>query len=84
VDHDIYGEENTPPTRYEVVQAMLPYLDYWVEKGLKLNAITRHLLELFAGQSGTKAWKRHISENAHLRGANSQVIQAALAKVPYD
>jgi len=82
VDRDIYGETMTPLTRHQVVEAMIPYIDSWLEKGWKLNAISRHLLELFAGQPGTKAWKRHISENAHLPGANTQVLRDALAKVP--
>jgi tRNA-dihydrouridine synthase A len=81
VDRDIYGEDITPLTRHEVVEAMLPYIDYWIGKGLKLNAISRHMLEIFAGQAGTKAWKRYISENAHLPSADSQVIHTALAKV---
>jgi tRNA-dihydrouridine synthase A len=81
-DRDFYGENLKPPSRHKVIEAMLPYIEYWTTKGLKLNAISRHLLELFAGQPGTKAWKRHISENAHLPGAGTQVIQEALAKVP--
>ena len=81
VDRDIYGQEVTPPTRQEVAEAMLSYIDAWTTRGLKLNAISRHILQLFAGQPGTKAWKRHISENAHLPGANAQVIREALAKV---
>ncbi|MGK7873853.1 MAG: tRNA dihydrouridine(20/20a) synthase DusA [Xenococcaceae cyanobacterium] len=80
VDRDIYGEDVTPPTRHEVVEAMVPYIDYWIGKGLKLNAISRHMLQLFARKPGTKAWKRHISENAHLPGVGSEVIRAALAK----
>jgi tRNA-dihydrouridine synthase A len=81
-DREIYGETAEPPTRHAVVEAMLPYIDEWIAKGWKLNAIARHMLELFAGQPGTKAWKRHLSENAHLPQADSQVIREALAKVP--
>ncbi len=82
VDRDLYGEDATPPTRREVVVAMLPYIDYWTTKGLKLNAISRHILQLFAGKPGAKAWKRYISENAHRPDAGFEVIGAALAKVP--
>lgn len=81
-DRDFYGEKTPPPARREVVEAMLPYIEYWIAKGLKLNAISRHLLQLFAGQPGTKAWKRHISENAHLPGAGVETIRHALATVP--
>jgi tRNA-dihydrouridine synthase A len=81
VDRDFYGETAPPPSRHQVVEAMLPYIEEWVSKGGKLNTISRHFLELFAGQPGSKAWKRYISENAHFPDANSQVIEAALAKV---
>ena len=81
VDRDFYGDNVTPLTRQEVVESMLDYIDFWHKKGLKLNRISRHMLELFSGCRGTKAWKRYISENAHIPGANSDVIRSALAKI---
>ncbi len=81
VDRDIYGETNLPPTRHQVVEAMFPYIDYWIGKGVKLNTLTRPMLQIFTGQAGTKAWKRYISENAHLPSANSLVVSQALAQV---
>ncbi len=81
VDRDIYGEIIDPLTRHEVIEKMLPYIDDWSSKGLKLHSISRHLLTIFGGVPGTKAWKRHISENAHLPGAGAKVIQEALTKV---
>ena len=81
VDRDIYGEKIEPLTRAEIVRKMLPYIDEWTSKGLKLHPISRHLLTLFNGQPGTKAWKRHISENAHLSNADSKIIKKALQKV---
>ena len=82
VDEEIYGDGMTALTRHEIVAKMLPYIDYWLGRGLKLNSISRHLLQLFSGQPGTRAWKRHISENVYLPGASSLVIEEALAKVP--
>ena len=83
VDRDIYGENILPLTRSQIIQKMLPYIDQWTSQGLKLHAISRHLLTLFNGQPGTKAWKRHISENAHLLNANSTIIKKALQKVSF-
>ena len=82
VDADIYGKVITPPTRHQVVEGMFSYIDYWAAKGLKLNKITRHLLQLFAGQPGSRAWKRHLTENSSVPGAGSEVLREALAKVP--
>lgn len=81
VDRDIYQQDVIPLTRHDVIEGMLPYIEYWVSRGLKLHSISRHLLAIFSGIPGTKAWKRHISENAHLPGADSKVIVDALAKV---
>jgi tRNA-dihydrouridine synthase A len=81
VDREIYGQEIWPPSRQEIVERMLPYIDYWIGQGLRLNAISRHLLQLFAGQPGTKIWKRYLSENSHLVNADSQVIKVALSLV---
>jgi tRNA-dihydrouridine synthase A len=81
VDRDLYGEPVTPPTRREVVEKMIPYIDEWVSKGYRLHAIGKHFLQLFAGRPGTKAWKRYISENSHLPNADSSVIFKALEQV---
>ncbi len=81
VDRDIYQEDIIPATRHEIIEKMLPYIDHWVSRGHKLHRISRHLLAMFAGIPGTKAWKRYISENAHLPGADSQVIIEALKRV---
>jgi tRNA-dihydrouridine synthase A len=77
-DRDFYGDNVTSPTRREVVEAMIPYIDYWLAKGWKLHAITRHMLELFAGVPGSKAWKRYISDRVHHSNVNSQLLLDAL------
>ncbi|WP_267384651.1 tRNA dihydrouridine(20/20a) synthase DusA [Cyanobacterium sp. uoEpiScrs1] len=81
VDRDIYGKTVTPLTRPEIIEKMFSYIDYWSNNGLKLHSISRHLLTIFGGISGTKSWKRYISENSHLPGADVKVIKRALAKI---
>jgi tRNA-dihydrouridine synthase A len=81
VDQEIYQQTDVCPTRQQIVERMLPYIENCLGKGIKLNSISRHILQLFAEQPGTKAWKRYISENAHLPGANVEVIRNALAQI---
>jgi tRNA-dihydrouridine synthase A len=69
-------------TRHQVVQAMVPYIDRWTHQNLKLHRITRHMLQLFAGQPGSRAWKRYITEHSCKPGAGGEVLEAALAQVP--
>jgi tRNA-dihydrouridine synthase A len=70
------------PSREEIVEKMVPYIDRQVAGGTSLNSITRHMLGLFAGQPGARAWRRYISEHAHRDGAGSEVLINALNAMP--
>lgn len=70
------------PKRHEIVQQMLPYVESVLANGEPLGRVTRHMLGLYAGQPGARAWRRFISENAHLKGAGSDVLVGALAAMP--
>jgi tRNA-dihydrouridine synthase A len=82
VDRAIYGETSTLPSRRSVAAAMIPYIDFWVAQGLKLNKITRHMLQLFSGQPGSRLWKQILTERSCQMGAGSEVIRDALAQMP--
>jgi tRNA-dihydrouridine synthase A len=81
VDRDIYGEDTPIPTREAIVMAMLPYIDTWTSRGLKLHSITRHMLQLFHGQPGSRMWKRILTERSTLPGAGIDVVLEALTGV---
>jgi tRNA-dihydrouridine synthase A len=49
--------------------------------GVPLKSITRHLMGLFNGLPGARAWRRHLSVHAHQAGAGPEVILAAAAHV---
>jgi len=70
------------PDRGEIVERMLPYIESVLANGEPLGRITRHMLGLFAGQPGARAWRRHISENAHRDGAGTEVLINALNAMP--
>ncbi|KAA9009756.1 tRNA dihydrouridine(20/20a) synthase DusA [Histidinibacterium aquaticum] len=79
-DQRIFGE-GPVRDRAEVVGAMLPYIESELEKGARLHQITRHMLGLFAGLPGARAWRRHLSENAVAKAAGPEVVEEALALV---
>lgn len=82
VDRDIYGEDVEPKTRHEIVEAMLPYIETHHAQGVKLHSISRHMLSLFLGQPGTKAWKRYITEAGRGDRVGTEIIEQALALIP--
>lgn len=83
-DRDIYGSEVEPKTGHQVVEEMYPYMEQQMAQGVRLNAITRHMLGLFSGRPGARMWRRVLSEEAHKSGAGIDVVQKALSYVPQD
>lgn len=79
-DPAIYGQ-GTRADPMAVARAMLPYIDAHLEAGGKLHQVTRHMLGLFAGRPGARAWRRRLSEGAHREGAGRALVEAALEAV---
>lgn len=82
VDKQLYGDQHSVLSRHDVIREMLPYIEQRMMQGCPLKSITRHLLGIFQGQPGARAWRRHLSENAHTEGADLAVIEKALTLVP--
>ena len=82
-DARIYGT-GTLQTAHDVATAMLPYIDDHLHAGGRLHQITRHMLGLFAGRPGARAWRRMLSEGATQPGASTALVEAAMAQVPKD
>jgi tRNA-dihydrouridine synthase A len=70
------------PCRRDIVKQMLPYLEAELGAGEKLGRMTRHMVGLFAGQPGARAWRRRLAENAYRPGAGIEVVLDALDAVP--
>jgi tRNA-dihydrouridine synthase A len=76
-----YGGADPLPGRAEIVEDLLPYIERELLEGTPLRAITRHVLGLFNGQPGARAWRRHLSEAANRPGAGPEVLLEALALI---
>ena len=82
VDQDVYKDSDAPvKTREEIVYQMCEYIDEEITRGTELHSMTRHILGLYHGCRGAKAWRRHLSEEAHIPEADSSVLKAALLHV---
>ncbi len=81
VDRRLFGAAPPALTRAEVVERMKPYIAAELARQPGLARITRHMLGLFHGEPGGRAWRRVLSENAYRRGAGPDVVDAALAAV---
>ncbi|WP_323846767.1 tRNA dihydrouridine(20/20a) synthase DusA [Microbulbifer magnicolonia] len=80
VDSELFDGEPGPDA-IRVAEQMLPYIERELGRGQRLNHITRHMLGLFQGLPGARRFRRHLSENAHRKGAGPEVVEQALALV---
>jgi len=65
----------------EAVERYLPYVRAELAKGTRLAAMTRHMLGLFHGVPGARAWRRGLTTEAVRVGAGVEVIERALEAV---
>jgi tRNA-dihydrouridine synthase A len=61
------------------IDAYCDYVQRKLAEGVRLNSMTKHMLGLFNGRPGARAFRRHLSENATRDGAGISVLRDALA-----
>jgi tRNA-dihydrouridine synthase A len=79
VDARLFG--GSPPARAEVVERMHGYAGAQVAAGTPLRAIARHMLGLYQGRPGARAWRRLLSDAAALQRNDPDLFLAAAALV---
>jgi tRNA-dihydrouridine synthase A len=81
VDRRFFGAEEEAPDPVAVVESMVPYIEARLAEGARLNNIVRHMLGLFHGRPGARAWRHTLSTAGNGPGAGVDVLGAALANV---
>ena len=82
VDEALFGVNPlSTPSRDEVALSMQDYIETWMGKGLKPFRVIRHMLHLYAGCPGTRAWKRTLTERCHQGDVGPAVLAEAVAAV---
>lgn len=81
VDAMVYNDRRPTKTRLEILDQYIEYVEAQLADGVFLKHMTRHILGLFQGQTGAKAWRRHISEQAHKPGAGIEVLREAASYI---
>ena len=77
IEHAIFA---TPlPDRDDVLTQLRPYVEAHLARGDRLQHISRHILGLYQGLPGARAYRRLLSEEAHRADADYAVIEQAVA-----
>jgi tRNA-dihydrouridine synthase A len=70
-----------PPSREAVMARFADYAEARLAEGVRLSAMTRHVLGLYLGQPGARRWRRQLAEGACVRDAGPEVIREAMRSV---
>ena len=81
VDPVLFGEPAPFASPKAAAEALIPYIERELARGTRLNAVTRHVLGLFRGVPGARAFRRHLATEASKPAAGVATFRAALALV---
>lgn len=81
VDPEFFGTPAPFKSPNEALLALIPYIERALTNGARLNSITRHVLGVFHGVPGARAFRRHLATEATKPGAGPSVLVDALAKL---
>jgi len=81
VDPEIFGEPAPATDAREAIERLMPYIDRALASGARLHDVTRHVLGLFNGRPGARAFRRHLSTEAIRPGADTTTLRDGLAKI---
>jgi tRNA-dihydrouridine synthase A len=81
VDRRVFGADTADIDGFEAVELYRPYMARQLAAGVNLAAMTRHMLGLFHGRPGARAWRRILTVEGVRPGADLAVVDRALAAV---
>lgn len=81
-DARIFGDTRASVDAHAAARAMMPYIADHLASGGRVHNVTRHMLGLFTGRPGARAWRRHLSEMASRPDVGPEIIEDALALIP--
>ncbi len=81
VDRRLFDPSAHVPTRAEVMAGFAAYAERKLAEGVRLSAMTRHILGLYHARPGGRQFRRVLSEQGARAGAGIEVIAEAMEQV---
>jgi tRNA-dihydrouridine synthase A len=78
VDEAVFGEPARHANAREAVESLYPAIEAHLAQGGRLSNFTRHMMGLFPGQPGARAFRRLLSEEGPKAGADLGLLRRAL------
>ena len=78
---EFFNSDYTPPQRGDVLRAMALYAEREAGQGTPLRSIVRHMLGLYNGLPGARAFRRYLSDAHVLKNATPDLLLQVLKKI---
>ena len=77
----LFGEPAPFASPKAAAEVLVPYIERELARGTRLNAVTRHVLGLFRGVPGARAFRRYLAAEAVKPAAGVAAFCEALVLV---
>jgi tRNA-dihydrouridine synthase A len=77
VDRLVFGVERRDVSVWEALESYKMYIVIELNKGTPLHVMTKHILGMFHGMPGARAWRRHLSCYGLMKDAGVEIIDEA-------
>jgi tRNA-dihydrouridine synthase A len=74
-----FGADGAPASREQVMDALIGYARGFTARGERIAHLARHLVGLYQGEPGARAFRRVLSTESTRPGADWRVLEAARA-----
>lgn len=81
-DARVFGDARPVPDRHDILEAFMPYLERRHAAGHHPKHALRHVLNMFQGRPGARAFRRHLSQHMHRPDTTPAILLEALQRVP--
>ena len=78
VDKIFFNDDKKLPSRIDIVEEMISYLEICVKNNVPINIVTQNMFGLFHGCRGAKLWRSYLSHEAPRRRDDPKVLKEAL------
>ena len=76
--NEVLGNDLLELNRVDVIEEMRSYVENQAKIGISVNKITRHMIGLFHGKPGARAWRRLLSQPNF---SNKNILKQALETI---
>ncbi|KAA6204892.1 MAG: tRNA dihydrouridine(20/20a) synthase DusA [Candidatus Tokpelaia sp.] len=83
IDSLIDGDSEQQTDYGEIINIMADYCAALIAAGGRLHQVTRHMIGLFHGVKGAKAWRQILSSKANESSADCSVLYEAFAHIDF-